>query len=575
MPGSTRKAAGVHFTPAPLARLMAERVVAMTSRRRGPLRLLDPACGDGNLLAAMRDALPARMRRRVTLVGVETDAGSLAVARRRLAESGPDIELICGDFLDLASEGGPNSTLAGVDAIVANPPYVRTQVMGAARSQALALRFGLTGRVDLYQAFLVAMAGVLKPGGALGVISSNRFLTTRSGAATRTLLDRDFELVEVVDLGDTKLFDAAVLPALVFAIRRSAEPSEIALPAGESPRFTRIYQELPSGSVATVGDDPVVEAVSAECLTDLVRSAGDGSYRVDGLRYRVARGSLVVPSDRERPWRMATDDEAAWIRLVEEHAAMRLGDVAQVRVGVKTTADGVFIRNDWDELPSSERPECEHLHPLLGQENAARWRMDPVDAPRRILYPHTIVAGRRAATSFAADSPTWAYLTSHRKRLESRTYVIEAGRQWYEIWVPQDPAAWAQPKIVFPDISPEPRFFLDRSGALVDGNCYWITPHHADEELLLLILGVANSSVMARYHDLAFPNRLYAGRKRHLTQYVREYPLPDRTSKASRQLCDLVRSLTETTPTQAVRDESQKRIDQLAAKAFGLPSGDG
>ena len=49
--------------------------------------------------------------------------------------------------------------------IIANPPYVRTQIMGASTAQLLAEQFGLTGRVDLYYAFILGMAWVLKPQG--------------------------------------------------------------------------------------------------------------------------------------------------------------------------------------------------------------------------------------------------------------------------------------------------------------------------------------------------------------------------------------------------------------------------
>ncbi len=67
-----------------------------------------------------------------------------------------------------------------------------------------------------------------------------------------------------------------------------------------------------------------------------------------------------------------------------------------------------------------------------------------------------------------------AYFFKHRKQLESRKYLIESGRKWYEIRVPQNPAEWAAPKTVWPDISKEPRFFLDTSGAIVGGDGYWV-----------------------------------------------------------------------------------------------------
>ena len=114
------------------------------------------------------------------------------------------------------------ATLKKFDAVIANPPYVRTQVLGAAAAQELARRFGLTGRVDLYHAFVKAIANVLKPGGVLGLLTSNRFLTVKSGTALRRLLRNEFDLEAIYDLGDTKLFAAAVLPVIVIARKQRA-----------------------------------------------------------------------------------------------------------------------------------------------------------------------------------------------------------------------------------------------------------------------------------------------------------------------------------------------------------------
>src|SRR5207248_10250338 len=102
-------------------------------------------------------------------------------------------------------------------------------------ARALAERFQLSGRVDLYQVFVRAMTPSLRLGGVLGLLCSNRFLTVQAGAALRDLLDREFELCEIFDLGDTKLFAAAVLPAIVIARRR---PERVR----SSCAFTRAYE---------------------------------------------------------------------------------------------------------------------------------------------------------------------------------------------------------------------------------------------------------------------------------------------------------------------------------------------
>ena len=557
------KQTGAHFTPKELADLVAERLAKYVARLPGNLRILDPACGDGNLLLAMADALPSDVLSRSTIVGIENDRAAYNTLMARLQEKGPcSTDLIMGDFLDYVDDGTMFSVtkqLEPVDVVIANPPYVRTQVLGAQRAQTLASKFGLEGRVDLYQAFLVAMIDSLRPGGVLGVITSNRFLTTKSGFATRRFLRSQLDLLEIVDLGDTKLFEAAVLPALIFGTRRE-RPREASEPV--SVDFVRVYSLQETDHAAVV----------VESIPSTLRNARDGRYRVNGTTFEVATGLLTAPSDSSQPWVMHTSEEGDWVRLVDDHATCRVHDVAKVRVGIKTTADKVFIRSDWDSLPKHLSPESKYLRPLLSQRNAARWMAQDAEGNSlKVLYTHESVDGKRKAIAFPEDSKAWRYLLSHRERLESRKYVIDAGRQWYEVWVPQDPSAWALPKIVFPDISPEARFFLDQGGSIVDGNCYWIsTSDPQDEDILMLILGVANSSTMARYHELSFQNRLYAHRRRYLTQYVQQYPLPDRNSAEAAEIIRLVAKHISMHGSQT--EYFQAELDSVVASAFGVES---
>ncbi len=63
------------------------------------------------------------------------------------------------------------------------------------------------------------------------------------------------------------------------------------------------------------------------------------------------------------------------------------------------------------------------------------------------------------------------------------------------IWVPQDPRAWARPKLVFRDIAAEPAFWLELDPAVGNGDCYWLTARQpTDTELLWLAAAVGNST---------------------------------------------------------------------------------
>jgi methylase of polypeptide subunit release factors len=176
MPVDRIKANGVHYTPATLAGFLAAVTAEVLDTDRQTIDVLDPACGDGALLWALAGQLPQPTRSRLVLHGYETDPDALDSARRLLAGAGvADVDLRQQDFLALPGvtpEASPNATcrLGSFDAVIANPPYVRTQVLGSARAQELAGRFGLSGRIDLYQAFAQAMANVLRPGGVLGLL---------------------------------------------------------------------------------------------------------------------------------------------------------------------------------------------------------------------------------------------------------------------------------------------------------------------------------------------------------------------------------------------------------------------
>jgi tRNA1(Val) A37 N6-methylase TrmN6 len=548
------KRSGAHFTPPELADFVAARIVSHMASPEADLDVLDPACGDGELLRAVWQAVPAQERGRIVLHGIEKDERSRAAAQVRLRELGARFTCAGDDFTERCLDAERSGFQPRPRIVIANPPYVRTQVLGASRAQALARQFGLRGRVDLYHAFLVAMTELLAPDGLIGVITSNRFLTTRGGETIREELDARLDVLEVVDLGDTKLFSAAVLPAIVVGRKRRERRRN---GAAVAPRFIRIYEN--SSAAAET-------AVPATAILETARYGQDGRFAVAGRYFDVTSGALAMGATPRDPWRMATRAETAWLHEVESGAAFLLGQLAKVRVGIKTTADRVFVRRDWHSLPAASRPEDELLRPLLTHHHAARWRAS-TGAPElvKILYPHEVVDGKRRAVDLIRYPRAARYFETHRAELEKRSYVTASGRRWYEIWVPQDPALWRDPKLVFPDISGEPRFFFDGRGALVNGDCYWISLDRERVDLLYLIQGVANSSTMARYHDLAFNNRLYAGRRRYISQYVERYPMPDPASEPAQRIVALAKELN-----QKASPEGEAELDRAVAQSFGL-----
>ena len=557
------KAGGATYTPKNLADFVAQQII-QTARHfpaDRPLRVLDPAVGDGALLVSLLEHLPDEHRLDIEVYGFETDKKALNIATGRINQQFStvavhfELDNFLGFVLEHFGDSGNGSLFRpsvpkAYDLIIANPPYVRTQIMGASTAQLLAKQFGLTGRVDLYYAFILGMAWVLKPQGVAGIIVSNRFMTTRSGASVRQALLERFNIHHVWDLGDTKLFDAAVLPAVLLAKGKNGH-------GFKTSAFTSIYQTIaPAQESANDPIDALGEDLGEEGLVKIG----------DGRRFRVQHGKLNTSGTPDGVWRIATEAVDAWLDTVKAHTWGTFRDIGKIRVGVKTCADEVFIRPDWHTMPAAECPEL--LQAVTTHHIARRFKPLTADQPKQILYPHEIVQGHRQAIDLSGYPRSKAYLERHRHALEGRKYVIEAGREWYEIWVPQDPAAWEQTKLVFRDIAEEPTFWIDQNGSIVNGDCYWlICQNPGGEDLLWLASAVGNSTFIERFYDYCFHNKLYAGRRRFITQYVEKFPLPDPQGTLGEAIITKAKQAYECVPSPKA-DQFQKELDAMVWEAL-------
>ena len=556
------KAHGATYTPRMLADFVAGEIVrrANSATGRSPIRILDPAVGDGELLVSLLDQLKGIGGSAIEVHGFETDQSALRTAMERLAKRFGNIPLRIeqGSFLsfvrdrfDRAEDLFSTAETPRYDFVIANPPYVRTQIMGATQARSLAALFDLSGRVDLYHAFILGLSRVLAHDGVAGIIVSNRFMTTKSGASVRAALAERFDILHAWDLGDTKLFDAAVLPAVLLA-RGGAG-------AKRTTRFTSIYE---TSDEATASATNPIAALTKEGVV-----AVD-----DGRRFVVRHGELDTSGAPNGVWRIATKTIDSWLAKVECRRWRTFGDIGKVRVGVKTCADKVFIRDDWQAMSEVDRPEL--LRPLATHHVARQYKALATDRPRAILYPHEVVQGRRRAVDLQQHPTSRAYLESHRQTLERRRYVIEAGRAWYELWVPQDPNAWPTPKLVFRDIAEKPAFWLDTTGSVVNGDCYWLKSdvridNAGRDDVLWLAAAVGNSTFIERFYDYRFNNKLYAGRRRYATQYVEQFPLPDPCSALGKAMTERAKHMFENIPSPQA-DMIGEELNSMAWEAFGL-----
>lgn len=556
-----QKKTGTHYTPFILGEFVAKEILKHVNMHNiNNLQVMDPSVGTGELLVAFKN-VTERLTVNHSFFGFDTNSIAVEKCLKRLSEHSIDAIIENSDFLEYALDAFSPFREPSIwdnptehrqyDVVISNPPYVRTQQIGAELSQYYSKEFGISGRIDLLFPFLISISWVLKPDGVAGVIISNRFLTTKAGTDIREFIANNFEILAIYDFGDSGLFEAAVLPCVLILRKRKVKKQ---------------YSEMIS--IYKNRDEVPSNINCYENVFDAITQSGIVQVK-NGETYKIEKGHFTSENYSE-VWTLSNDETSEFERIVKANTEGVYSDYLKISVGIKTTADNVFIDADWGSMSKDELPEL--LQPLITHKVANRFFINDYGNLKQVLYTHHSMNGKKVAYDINEFPNTLKYLTKHRAQLEGRGYIAKAKRKWYEIWVPQNPLLWSKDKIVFRDISEQPVFWLDTSRAIVNGDCYWMTlkENVNNHDILYLALAVSNSTFIEKFYDISFNNKLYAGRRRFIAQYVEKFPLPFIGSDIAKKIIKKTKELCETKPLNT--ETSEKEIDGLVWEAFGFHS---
>ena len=228
VPAEQRKADGVHYTPAALARFLVEQAIATLGYV--PQQVCDPTCGGGSFLIAAAEALADRgvavqeiVERRLFGGEIDPQAGALAQdslrawAEQRLgrvAGSRLRPQIAVGDMLLRTPESWVGRNPEGWDLVIGNPPFLSQLATRTSRSsavrQAVQQRFGEIGvYADSASLFLLGALEMVCEGGVVVMVQPQSFLATRDTAAVRSSLLGSAQL-RGIWASEAEFFEASV-----------------------------------------------------------------------------------------------------------------------------------------------------------------------------------------------------------------------------------------------------------------------------------------------------------------------------------------------------------------------------
>lgn len=369
----SQKTRGAYYTPEAIASQLVRWAV-----RNSTDRLIDPSCGDGRFVAGHRNSW-----------GVEQEAAAAAVAKRRA----PWSTIHRGDFFTWAEH-----TRERFDCAAGNPPFIRYQTFkGQVRKRALELCANLgvkfSGLTASWAPFLVATAGLLRPGGRIAFVVPAAIGHAPYAAPLLDYLVEHFDTLEIVAIRE-KLFPRLSEDCwLLFAEGFGGSTNEI--------RFTHVDQLDNSG------------VPPPNALRIPVREWRD------------------VWKRRLRPY-LLSDSARSLYRAVAKHPdSVQFGAVASIGLGYVSGA------NDFFHLRPSEVTELDipstFLHPTVRNSRVLPTReltAQTVDSWRRSNEP--VILLRLPKQGQLPDS-VLKYLNTYEGRQAREAYKCRMRNPWYSV----------------------------------------------------------------------------------------------------------------------------------------------
>jgi hypothetical protein len=457
-------------------------------------RILEPSCGRGDFVILILDDLLGRADLRSSLSETPEEYLSLITAfdlqaehvetcRRRIVDtmvsnsfSLKTAKMLsiawvkCADFLLV--EG-----LETYDLVIGNPPYVRIEEIEK-RSLALyrASFSTMVDRADLYVPFFEKSLDLLKSGGKLCFICTDRWIKNRYGRMLREKISKSFGIEAYIDFYGVDAFQSSVV----------TYPAVTLISRGRKDEMRYYDSEFASSIVAEISPASVRSKFSEE----------SGTLQ-----------SLELCG--QNPWLIG---QGASKQLIERFE-LTFGTLAdagcKVHIGAATGSNKVFLVGEDVDVEMSRMIPCVTSRDFVNGELkwSGKFMINPWDSSGLVSLK---------------DYPKLArYLDPHRIDLSKRHTAKKNPSHWYKTIDRIYPDRAFSPKLFIPDIKDRMTVIFDDGKFHANNSLYFILSDFWNPLALRAVLMVIGPLFIR-----AYSTRVAGGHLRFQAQHLRRIRIP-------------------------------------------------
>ena len=387
----------------------------------------------------------------------------------------------------------------GFDVVIGNPPYVQIQGMEKelkeGYKEANYKNYISTG--DIYQLFFEKSLDVLKVGGVVGMITSNKWMRAGYGAVTRDYFYKNANVNGVIDLGAGRFQGATVDTSIIIY---SKNDGEIKINEPREFKAIKFYDDLSELENIQFGDDKVI-------------------------------------ANHDKEWLIMNNLENSIFEKINKHKPLKDWNINIYR-GILTGFNEAFIIDEEtkNNLIKEDAKSTELIKPVLRGRDIKRYSCN-YNNGLYLINTHNGIKEKNIPPINIKDYPAVKkHLDKYYKQLEKR---LDKGITPYNLRNCAYLLDFDKPKIIYQEICQQASYSLDEDNSFINNTAYIMV---SENYSLKLLLGLLNSKL---YWWFFTKNNMTLGSSgiRMLAMYIEILPIPEVDKEIENKLVNLVDSI--------------------------------
>ena len=391
----------------------------------------------------------------------------------------------------------------GFDIVIGNPPYIQLQNNGGELAKLYEgcgySTFARTG--DIYCLFYERGWQLLKKGGHLCYITSNKWMRAGYGEKIRDFFANKTNPLLLIDFAGVKIFESATVDTNILLFSRANNQHKTTC------------------------------AITNKQNKDSVKNLSDFVRQQD----------IICDFSTSDSWVVLSPIEQSIKKKIEAVGTPLKDWDIQINYGIKTGCNEAFIIStekrkeilDNCQTEDERKRTAELIRPILRGRDIKRYGY--VDNGLFLINTHNGIRNKLPRIDINDYPAVKTHLDQYWDRISTRT---DKGDTPYNLRNCAYLEDFSKPKIIWKIIGSRLAFAIDNNGIMLNNACYLLTGNH-----LAHILGFLNSSPLIWYSEITNMNKTGVGDAQVGAQNIILFPIP---STINEEVVEIVEQLLST-----------------------------